>query len=205
MTAYQSQFSGPEVDASLRLALLAGRFASPNAAPFVSGRFYDQAVQGLAGANIVQAAGQLNVVPFFVNQDVTMDQLGVSVLTPIAASQARVVIYGADAAGWPSERLFQGAVALDCSTTGYRFHNETFQFQAGQLYWIGVHSSSTQTLHGVAVGSLASLGLATPTGTAYVTLLRQTVTFGDGAPTTWTFAAAQLTSASMASVRMRVA
>ena len=183
-------------------------FASPNSGGNVPGRFYDQSFHAGTAATLAGTANRIYLSPFFTSQALTVDQIGVSVGTGVAGSLARCVIYEASAEGWPLNRVWVGEGTLGCATTGFKFHAQTFTFEPGRQYWVGVHVSSTQTLHAIPTASLTNLGLGSATAngaTAYITMVALTVPFADQPPATWTFAASQLVNANMPSIRMRCA
>ena len=224
---YTSQFTGPEIDARLTQAqtnqaeIVAARggratlgeritnisnFTSPNAGGVIPGRFYDTAFGGASAGSLAGVAGRIDLMPFFTSFPFTFDQIGVNVSTAAAGNQGRVAIYGTTAAGWPGDRLFVGATALDMSGTGLRVHAQTFTFEPGRSYWMGYHASGTATVTALALSSMKNLGLMSGTSTgasAYATVCRQIIPFGDGPPATWVFNETHLISVAAASIRMR--
>ena len=225
---YQSEFTGAQIDERLAQVLpileelvaarggrstLAARLlgmsemGTPGVGGFVPGRFYDQATTGASSGTQAYGANRLEVSPFIVSRPLNIDQIGVQVTTA-NAGQGRMVIYGTGADGWPDARLFQSAGTIDTGATGYRFVAESFSFDPHRLYWIGVHTSAGPTLATLSAGATKPFGLASAIATgaaAYATSLRQTVTFANGAPANWGFAASHLQTGVTASIRMRAA
>lgn len=173
---------------------------------YIAGRYYDQATRSTASGTIIGAAGQLTLSPMMVPVNMAVDRMGVNVTTLIASALGRCVVYSSNSQGRPSTRVLYGSADLDFGSTGLKEHTVTFTFQAGVLYWVGLHHSSTATVSGVPIASLPSLGLSSGTATNYQTCVRQTIAYATGAPATFTFAAANLTSnAIVPSIRFRAA
>lgn len=172
----------------------------------ISARYYDQSITGTAHTTLAGAAGRIDLSPVCFPFNVVIDRLGVNVTTGVASALGRVVIYGAGANGQPLSRVFYGASDLDLSTTGAKEHTVSFTFQAGVLYWVGFHHSSTATLSAIAVAGLPSLGLSAANATNPLTAVRQTVTYASGAPLSFNFVAASHLTANVAvsSIRFRV-
>lgn len=192
-------------DALTPLQEIAARLVAPIKP--ITGRYYDQSIGCTTSSTIAGAAGRIDLSAYCVPQDFAVDRLGVNVTTLIASALGRVVVYASDANGQPATRVFQGASQLDFSTTGLKEHVENFTFLAGVQYWIGLHSSSTATVSGIAVGFLPSLGFLTGNATSYCTCIRQTATFASGAPASFGFNAASHLTANVVvpSIRMRAA
>jgi hypothetical protein len=170
---------------------------------YASGQYYDNALLPNASTTLAGVANRLDVAPFVSPRSLTIDEIGVAVSTTIAGSNIRVVIYSNGSNGWPNTLLYQSA-NIATTSAGYQSVAASFTFQAGVVYWVGVHHSSTSTLRAIAIGSTPSLGLNGSNGATYFTLLRQTVAFGS-APATWTFATGQLTNSAVSSIRFRSA
>lgn len=168
---------------------------------YVPGLYYDNQIFGVASTTLALGAGVLDVVPFMVWKDVSIDQIGVN--RTAGAGTAQIVIYSTNTStGWPETLLYKSATIANAA--GYMFASLSFTFLAGVTYWIGVHRSASLTISTVPTSCLPELGLVTATGTAYYATLRQTVTYGN-APQTWTFSPAQLTNSAGPSIRFRVA
>lgn len=126
-----------------------------------------------------QTANRLIVSPFIPSQTITCASLYINVATLAAGSNAQILIYS-NLNGKPDTKIYQSA-NLDCSTTGNKIATTTQTFEAGNIYWIGVHTSSTQSL---TVISTANLLPIFTTSTTQVSSFFITTTFGS-APTTF--------------------
>lgn len=158
----------------------------------------------IAGAlgTVAGAANRLDFMPFIPARDIVLDELAIEVTTLIAGSQARVGIYSSTAAGLPDALLTGQGTLLDCASTGPKPSAiAPITLSAGVVYWLAVHTSSTQTLRSLAAGALLSLGNAA-TGTAIYTLRRATSTFANGLPAV--APATTLTSAAAPWLRLRI-
>ena len=182
---------------------LNNQFVAANVGGYVAGNFYDQSRGAAAATTLAAAANRLDVMPFTVWKDLTIDQIGIAVSTG-ATGNANVVIYESDpTTGWPSNRIYVSA-NLSTASIAYVQVAYSYTFRKGVRYWIGVHTSAAPSLRSIPIANLHNLGIAGSTGTTYYSVLRQTVTFGSS-PATWTFASAQLTSSDGYSIRMRAA
>ena len=183
------------------------RFGTPNFGFYTAGLYYDAALHGTTPGTAAWSAGRIDLSPFFVSSAVPIDQIGVAVSTAATSALAKVLIYGADANGWPGAKLYQSA-DLDCSTTGYKFATLSFTFQPNTIYWLGIWTSAAQTLRTINAGVMPVIGglNAGGNGTNYNTIIRRVVTYSGGvAPDPWTFNSAELTYGSCPSVRFRAA
>lgn len=161
-------------------------FASPNAGGVVVGQYYDNSFQGTASATLAGAANRIDLAPYYTSVSLPIDRIGVAVSTGVASALAKVVIYSADASGWPGALLYESG-NLDCATTGMKEATLDFTFTSGTIYWLGVRHSSTATIRAINVSSAVNLGLTSATASNYATILRRTVTFASAAPDPWTF------------------
>ncbi len=170
----------------------------PAAGMFVGSSF------GASLATLAGAANRTLIAPWVPAHDITIDMLGLSVSTLLAASLAKVVIYASDADGRPAAVLRE-TIDIDCATTGTKFQPITpLALTAGTTYWIGARTSSTQTIRaGVAASNppLAMTNAATPL--AQMTLLLTETYANAAAP--WVFSSAQLSTALAPFILMRIA
>jgi hypothetical protein len=179
--------------------------AAPHIIPpdAAAGIFLSSATNGTAQITAQGAANRIEFTPFIPSRDITIDQLSIEVTTLIAASTARVGIYGSTGAGIPGELLTGQGSLLDCGTAGAKVSNISggIVLSAGVTYWLALHFSSTQAVRALAVGSLLALSIP-QTGTTQNVGRRGTATFASGLPAT--APAAPLVSASMPRVALRL-
>jgi len=126
-----------------------------------------------------QTANRLIVSPFIPSQTITCASLYINVATLVAGSNAQILIYS-NLNGKPDTKIYQSA-NLDCSTAGNKIATTTQTFEAGNTYWIGVHTSATQSLTVISVANLLPIFI---TSTTQVSSFFITPTFGS-APTTF--------------------
>lgn len=193
---------GDRSSLNLRISTISN-FASPNAGGIVAGRYYDNAFQGTASTTLASAANRINLVPFYTSQTLAIDQLGVAISTA-AAGAARAVIYDSDSNGWPDSLLLT-VDQSDTGTTGWKGASCTFTFDSGRQYWLGIHTAAAPTYRAINVSSAVNLGLNGNAGTSYYSMLRRTVTYASGAPSTWTFTSTDLVTGNPPSIRFRAA
>lgn len=168
-----------------------------------SGAYFTNQISGGALGTQSQAANSLRICPFQVNYGVTIDQVGVSVSTAVAASFVRVVVYDADEFGRPTTLLAQSG-DIDASTAGTKLVSLSFTFVAGKRYWVGTHANGTCTLRAVSTASTLVLAVDTSATPSQRYNLLRTVTFGSA--DNWpAYANTQLSNTTPALVLMRVA
>lgn len=168
-------------------------------------RYFDNSPVCHGGATLAGAAGRIDLCPFYVPRAVTVNRIGCSVSTAVAASLFRALLYESGADGRPTNLL---ASSGDLSGAAVAFVEGTINVQLlpGKRYWVGTHHSSTCTLRTIVATCGYPLGLPSNTGAGTATVVRKTVTFGASSPAAWTWADGDLTAAiTPPSVRFRVA
>lgn len=151
-----------------------------------------------------QVANRTVIAPFVPAYSMSIDQLGISVSTLLAASNCKVVIYASDSNGRPTTILRETG-NIDCATTGTKLSTITaLALTAGATYWIGVRSSGTQTLRTLAVGALPALSITSAATPVTQQVLIKTETYASAA-TNWTYASSQHSNALCPLVLMRIA
>jgi hypothetical protein len=129
----------------------------------LSGRFYTPSTNALAIGSLGNLANSIRYSPFIIEKDITITQLGISVVTIAATGNtARVGIYSNNAStNQPSSRLVDsGTIALDGST-GQRIVTGLSVTLTKGLYWLAYFTNaSTGT-----VASIANLNLPDVIGT----------------------------------------
>ena len=122
-----------------------------------------------------QIANRLIVAPFLPATSFTCSDLFIRVITGVASSLAKIVVYD-DLNSVPNNLLYASA-DLDCSTTGTKTATTTFNFVAGTTYWVGVFTSATQAIFTMAANQTYSFTItgATPGPS---NCLSTTVTYG---------------------------
>jgi hypothetical protein len=129
------------------------------------------------------ASNRLDLMPYIPARTMTTTSFSIDVTTSAASSAARILVYS-DSGGAPNIKLVESP-NLDCSTTGIKTYTFEFTFIQGTIYYLGVHSNSTQILRGIALGSMLCIGTSAAAGTAQFTLYRSTPAFTE-APSPYT-------------------
>lgn len=141
-------------------------------------------VGGLGGQ--VSSAERAVAVPYIPSQNITTSDLYINVTTSQIGALARVYIYS-DLNCYPNQLLFQSA-NIDCSTTGIKTLTTTFNFVAGQFYWLVTHTNTgtqaTFTAYGNLSPSLPNFRYA-GTGFQLGQVIFTTITFAGAVPTTF--------------------
>jgi hypothetical protein len=129
----------------------------------LSGRFYTPSTNALAIGSLGNLANSIRYSPIIIERDITITQLGISVVTIAGVGNtARVGIYTNNpATNQPSSRLVDsGTIALD-GATGQRIVTGLSVVLTKGLYWLAYFSNaSTGT-----VASIANLNLPDVIGT----------------------------------------
>ncbi len=161
----------------------------------------------LSGDTTTQAgvANRISLAPWVCPAGGAVDRLGIQCTTGVASAQARIVIYASDADGRPTGApIFSSPTALDLATTGFKEETVALTFERGEVYWVGVHHSSTATISVFPAAGSPDIPGAQGT-TALKTLTRGSVTFASGAPNPWTFAASEAATQLAPAIWMRKA
>jgi len=132
---------------------------------------------GVSGALI---ANRLYLIPFRPAVNIPYTALGINVLTLIAGSLARVLIYS-DSNASPSTKLYE-STDLNCATAGVKSVTVSGTFLAGTTYWLGLYSNLNPSVSFLNVIAIPTVRLTTTTPLTYVFT---TTTFGS-APSTIT-------------------
>jgi hypothetical protein len=122
-------------------------------------------------------------MPFVPGADMIVSNLSIDCTTLIAGSNTRILVYSNNN-GSPNTKLLESA-SLSTATTGIKTYTVAYTFLAGTIYWVGVHTSSTQTLRAIPVVNLINIGTPAAAGTTIYTYYALTATFGS-APATFT-------------------
>lgn len=184
-------------------------FASPNAGPFIPGRWYDQSFHAANSGNYGIAQNRTEVSPFYASQSFAIDRIGVNVTTAApAGGLGRLLIYGSDpVTGMPDGLEFESPdidFSLTTGLVGYTFPTP-FVFERNRTYWIGIRVGAVtgMIVRAVTTSSTMNFGLLNETASAYCTMLRKTGIWAAGTPSPWVPEAADYVNGTPASIRMR--
>jgi hypothetical protein len=124
-------------------------------------------------------ANRLLSLPFIPAQTFTCSNLYINAGTAVAGGLGRILIYS-DVNGIPTTKLYESA-NLDLSTSGIKTATTSFTFNQGDVYWLTIHSNSTNSVSALGVGSLMFIRT---NGVSQVSGYSGSATFGS-APTTY--------------------
>lgn len=148
--------------------------------PLSSGDSITNSING-TNLNGVITGNRLTASPFIPSQNITSSSLYVSCSGAVAGALGRIIIYS-DRNGKPFTKLYESA-NLDLSTTGLKTAVTTFNFVAGEIYWLCYHGNGfTPTMSQLANSN--GVLIKSSAGICY-NMMFHTVTFGN-APATWT-------------------
>lgn len=125
--------------------------------PPPSGQVTSFLLNGTGLTNLTANGNRLYVAPYIPASTITCSSLYINILTAVAASLAKIVIYS-DNNGVPGTKIYESA-SLNCASTGQKIATTTQTFTAGITYWIGVHSSSNQAYSATPLSSLIALSM----------------------------------------------
>lgn len=151
-------------------------------AVLIGATVFNQVFGAVAKTSVAGAANRLDLMAFVPMRSFSVSEFQIDVVTAVAATNARILMYS-DNSGVPNTKLIE-STNLDCSTTGLKTYTASYTFTAGTTYWVGVHTSSTQTLRAIPLANLINLGTPNATGATHYSLYRSTPAFGS-APATY--------------------
>ena len=157
-----------------------------------------------SGSTFATAAGvigRFDLFPYVPRGDFTADQIAVNVTTAVAAAQGKLLVYGSNALGQPTTRLFESA-ALDFSTTGFKSAALSVTFRKGQVFWIGLRHSSTATTTTFAPSATPDL-TTSDLNVQLRKVLRRTLAFATAAPDPWGYLSTETSNGSAAATFLR--
>lgn len=183
--------------------LIAG---TPNFGMYISGLYYDASFMGnVTTPSYAAIANNIDLVPFFTNRDLIVNEFTVGVTTGVAATNVRVLIYEAGDNLRPDRKVYESANLSSATSTTAPAVAASFNFVANKVYWIGVHTDGAPTLRGLRDYSVVPMGFnSAATASTGNILLRRSVAFGS-APSAWNFVNSDLASALAPAVRFKVA
>lgn len=147
--------------------------ASTDATLNISGGWVSTGPVG-GGTTIVGVANRIQLHPWTPSRNITITDIGVIVTTALAASNAKVTVYSMDATTRGPGSLIHETGNLSCATTSYASEAFSYTFLKGVTYWIGVRTSSTQTLLAYFLAGVRPIGrnssIASPGGSIVTTM-----------------------------------
>jgi Protein of unknown function (DUF2793) len=149
-------------------------------------------------------ANRIDLAPWLCPIDLTIDQVGAICSTAIGAALGKIVCYNSDALGHPNDLIFESGT-VDFSSIGFKSTAQVMNFVRGELYWIGLRSSSTATVNAHQPYCSPILGYPAIPTTVAAKLLRRTLAFATSAPAIWGYNATEETSSNVPALFMRVA
>lgn len=134
-----------------------------------SGQSTFASISAIGLSTIVGGANRLTVYPYIPAQAITSASLYINVTTAVVGSNVQILIYS-NLNGKPDSLLYQ-STNLDCATTGIKTVTTTQTFADGTTYWIGVHTSSNQTLSALNQAAVINIGVnaIVPFNSFYIT------------------------------------
>ena len=145
----------------------------------------------------------MEIYCFAPRADLVIDAVSINVTTAVAASLAKVVVYGSDANGRPDGKIAESA-DVDCSTVGNKTVTLALTLTAGVTCWIGIRHSSTASIAAWPGTAVPDINGGAPSTVARKAL-RRTLAYGTAAPANWGYVSAEGASTNTSAVRLRMA
>ena len=154
-----------------------------------SGQWYDTGYLSAGNTTLAGATNRMDLTPYFVGRDFEIDRLAISVITAVASSECKIVVYTADFDGWPDILVYE-SIGIDTSTTGAKevTVDPPLYMDRGKQYWFGVKHNSNPAIRSLNVTVNIPLGMTNSSAANYFTICRRTVIYSDPAPSPYDFA-----------------
>jgi len=151
--------------------------------PLFSGDSVTQQVNATGLTSVAGSADLLDFIPFLPARTITINQLAIEITTAVSGAQVRLGVYSSTENGLPNQILAQSGSLLDAGSIGVKTSDiPNLTLNAGTLYWLAVHSSSTASFRAIPVSGLVALRPAFGTNSTH-TCRRMVQTFTSGLPT----------------------
>lgn len=157
--------------------------------------------------NYANSLGDLRLTLFSPTRTFQVDQLAIITTgtTSGGTNAARLVIYSTATNGWPDVPLISPEITgLNATGTFTATLNTPFTFQAGLMYWIGIHSDFTNTHRQLTNTGLPNLGYKAVSNTTGNLCINRNTPYANGLPTPFNFTINDLVTYYVTEVRMRV-
>jgi hypothetical protein len=131
-----------------------------------------------ATAQTNSQTNRITLVPFIFDNTITISAMSFVVNTGRAGQNMRVLMYSNNINKPNVKILESGNIAVD--TSGVKTYTTTYTFNAGDIYWIGLHQSGLNTsLRGPSTGNAINLNLfSIDSGISYISYVTASYTFG---------------------------
>ncbi|MGL5734940.1 MAG: hypothetical protein ACRCYS_08735, partial [Beijerinckiaceae bacterium] len=145
--------------------------------PLATGQFASSQPWGSNSGSSVFVSDQLDAVLVHPARDFAITAISFEVTVAVAASNAKLVIYDLSS-------LARVAVSADIATatTGVKTWTNNFTFKRGRQYLVAIHASAAITVRAGDLRSLYPIG--SDSAGINFTLIRQSVAYASGPPTT---------------------
>ena len=110
-------------------------------------------------SNLLTSTNLIYLNPLIVQNSITYTSIRFNVITAVAGSNARIVVYS-NSSSLPNAKIYESA-DVSCATTGLKTIIATGTFTVGTIYWIGIHMSGAPTLGAISVGSCLPIAVST--------------------------------------------
>ena len=130
--------------------------------------------------NLTTSTNLIYLNPLIIQNSITYTSIRFNVITAVAGSNARIVVYS-NSSALPNAKIYESA-DVSCATTGLKTITATGTFTVGTIYWIGIHLSGAPTLGAITVQACLPIAVST-INAAPITGWTYSYTFGS-APAT---------------------
>jgi len=146
---------------------------------FLSNYATSAALNGTSIGNFSMIANQLIAYPYIPRFSFTATGFYLNVPVGVAGNLGRILVYE-DNNGAPTTKIFESA-NLDLGTSGVKTAATTFNFVAGNTYWLAFHCNlvPSGSISGISVANAINIAFSTITT---ITAFTRTTTFGTSSP-----------------------
>jgi hypothetical protein len=148
-----------------------------------SGYYLSAHLSNQTYTTIAGVANRVNFCPYFAQRNEAVVALRAQVTTAVASAFIRMGVYADDGNGSPTGSPLVTTIDLDASTTGSKEDTVSVSLEAGNLYWLAFHSSSTATVRAYSRLGLPELFVDPALTVGICGWYRNGITFASGLPT----------------------
>lgn len=130
----------------------------------------------------------------------------INTTTLLAGSSCKIVLYGADANGNPSNLLWESN-PISCAAAGAASDtlSSPVTVVGGQLYYPGIRFSGTQAISSWQYTAIPDIHGGTAFSTIARKTLRRSLTYATAAPAAWGYTSSEIANGGAAAIQFRVA
>lgn len=180
-----------------------GALSSPFLKPGSGGYVMNTRATASSPSTAALNADRMTIAPWVPGANFTASAISINVTAAVASSNAKIVCFASGTDGKPSDLLWESG-NLDTSTTGEKIYSASQTFSRNTQYWLGVRNSGAITISVWPLTAIAPINGRTTFSTSAAASLVQTLAYATATPSTWTWAAADISVNLPATIGMKV-